>query len=116
MTAYGRTMIEQTKQEVEKHYRIENGYDSDAKVIYGDTDSVMVNFKAGSLEKSMELGKEAAALVSEKFIKPIKLEFEKVDPCKYTYKQNNINYNILGLFSISSHQQKKICRSLLDKP
>lgn len=71
-------MIEQTKVEVERQYRIENGYESDAKVIYGDTDSVMVNFKVSSLEKSMELGKEAAELVSAKFIKPIKLEFEKV--------------------------------------
>nr|XP_023015999.1 DNA polymerase delta catalytic subunit [Leptinotarsa decemlineata] len=78
VTAYGRTMIEQTKQEVEQHYRIENGYEADAKVIYGDTDSVMVNFKAGSLKKSMELGTEAAELISTKFIKPIKLEFEKV--------------------------------------
>ncbi|XP_072396309.1 DNA polymerase delta catalytic subunit [Diabrotica undecimpunctata] len=78
VTAYGRTMIEQTKQEVEQHYRVENGYDSDAKVIYGDTDSVMVNFKANTLEKSMELGQEAAELVSKKFISPIKLEFEKV--------------------------------------
>lgn len=76
-------MIEQTKQEVEQHYRIANGYESDAVVIYGDTDSVMVNFKASSLEKCMELGKEAAELISSKFIKPIKLEFEKV---KYYFK------------------------------
>ncbi|KAF7284558.1 hypothetical protein GWI33_021941 [Rhynchophorus ferrugineus] len=78
VTAYGRSMIEQTKQEVEQHYTIQNGYESDAKVIYGDTDSVMVNFKVKSLEKSMELGKEAAGLISTKFISPIKLEFEKV--------------------------------------
>ncbi|CAH0561401.1 unnamed protein product [Brassicogethes aeneus] len=78
VTAYGRTMIEQTKQEVEQHYRIENGYETDAKVIYGDTDSVMVNFKVKTLERSMELGREAAELISAKFIKPIKLEFEKV--------------------------------------
>lgn len=71
-------MIEQTKQEVEQHYRIVNNYESDATVIYGDTDSVMVNFKVKSLERSMELGREAAELISSKFIKPIKLEFEKV--------------------------------------
>lgn len=71
-------MIEQTKLEVEEHYRIENGYESDAKVIYGDTDSVMVNFKTSSLERCMELGKEAADIISTKFINPIKLEFEKV--------------------------------------
>lgn len=71
-------MIEQTKQEVEKHYTFENGYESDAKVIYGDTDSVMVNFHVESLERSMELGREAAEQISQKFPKPIKLEFEKV--------------------------------------
>lgn len=71
-------MIEQTKQEVEQHYCISNGYQNDAKVIYGDTDSVMVNFKVKSLEDSMKLGREAAELISQKFVKPIKLEFEKV--------------------------------------
>lgn len=71
-------MIEQTKQEVENHYTITNGYAKDAKVIYGDTDSVMVNFHVDSLEESMKLGREAAELISTKFIKPIKLEFEKV--------------------------------------
>ncbi|XP_065158452.1 DNA polymerase delta catalytic subunit [Atheta coriaria] len=78
VTAYGRTMIEQTRQEVEQRYCIANGYKHDAKVIYGDTDSVMVNFQVSTLEESMELGREAAELISQKFIKPIKLEFEKV--------------------------------------
>lgn len=78
VTAYGRTMIEFTKQEVESRYTMENGYENDAVVIYGDTDSVMVKFGVTSLERSMELGKEAAEFVSAKFVKPIKLEFEKV--------------------------------------
>ncbi|XP_058835484.1 DNA polymerase delta catalytic subunit [Topomyia yanbarensis] len=78
VTAYGRTMIEQTKQEVEQRFTVENGYENDAVVIYGDTDSVMVNFGVKSLERSMELGREAADFVSAKFVKPIKLEFEKV--------------------------------------
>lgn len=71
-------MIEQTKQEVEGHFRIDNGYKNDAMVIYGDTDSVMVKFGVKSIEDAMELGKEAADYVTSKFIKPIKLEFEKV--------------------------------------
>ena len=38
----------------------------------------MVNFGTESLPESMDLGREAAEYVSAKFIKPIKLEFEKV--------------------------------------
>ncbi|CAD0196694.1 unnamed protein product [Chrysodeixis includens] len=78
VTAYGRTMIEFTKNEVEKKFTKANGYKEDAIVIYGDTDSVMVKFGVKTLEESMELGKEAADFVTEKFVKPIKLEFEKV--------------------------------------
>lgn len=77
-TSYGRQMIEKTKVEVEARYTIANGYSHDAQVIYGDTDSVMVKFGPPELAKTMELGQEAAEYVSSKFIKPIKLEFEKV--------------------------------------
>jgi DNA polymerase delta subunit 1 len=77
-TAFGRTMIEKTKAEVEKKYTIANGYTHDAQVIYGDTDSVMVKFGTKDLAEAMKLGEEAAQFVSSKFVKPIKLEFEKV--------------------------------------
>lgn len=77
-TSYGRGMIERTKEEVEKKYTIANGYEHDAQVIYGDTDSVMVKFGTSELAKTMELGEEAAKFVSGKFTSPIKLEFEKV--------------------------------------
>ncbi|KAG0004858.1 DNA-directed DNA polymerase delta [Entomortierella chlamydospora] len=78
VTAYGRVMIEKTKQEVESRFTVENGYEHTAEVIYGDTDSVMVKFGVKELEKAMKLGREAAELVTTKFDKPIKLEFEKV--------------------------------------
>ncbi|KAJ7035657.1 DNA polymerase family B-domain-containing protein [Mycena alexandri] len=78
VTAYGRQMIEKTKQEVEAEYCIANGHSHDAEVIYGDTDSVMVKFGPMDLERVMALGSEAAELVTAKFVKPIKLEFEKV--------------------------------------
>jgi DNA polymerase delta subunit 1 len=77
-TAFGRQMIDQTKNFVEAKYTIQNGYDHDAQVIYGDTDSVMIKFGTDSIEKAMEIGREAADLVSATFIRPIKLEFEKV--------------------------------------
>ncbi|CAH2267635.1 jg16926 [Pararge aegeria aegeria] len=78
VTAYGRTMIEFTKSEVEKKYTKSNGYKEDAIVIYGDTDSVMVRFGVKTIEESMDLGREAASFVTAQFVKPIKLEFEKV--------------------------------------
>ncbi|EKM50426.1 uncharacterized protein PHACADRAFT_104509 [Phanerochaete carnosa HHB-10118-sp] len=78
-TAFGRQMIEKTKQEVEAEYCIANGHAHDAEVIYGDTDSVMVKFGPTDLETVMQLGaSQAAEFVTQKFIKPIKLEFEKV--------------------------------------
>ena len=77
-TSFGRQMIERTKQEVENRYNIANGYSHDAQVIYGDTDSVMVKFGTTDLAEAMKLGEDASRFVSSKFVKPIKLEFEKV--------------------------------------
>jgi DNA polymerase delta subunit 1 len=78
VTAFGRQMIEHTKQEVEKTYTVGNGYSYDAQVVYGDTDSVMVKFGPTDIKQCMDLGLEAAKYVSSKFINPINLEFEKV--------------------------------------
>jgi DNA polymerase delta subunit 1 len=78
VTAYGRQMIDLTKKLVEEKYKIVNGYEFDAHVIYGDTDSVMVKFGGKDIANSMRLGQEAANEISKTFIKPIKLEFEKV--------------------------------------
>ncbi|KAG8719881.1 DNA-directed DNA polymerase delta [Ceratobasidium sp. 394] len=78
VTAYGREMIERTKTEVEAEYCIKNGREHDAEVIYGDTDSVMIRFGTRDLESTMALGAEAAEYVTTKFVRPIKLEFEKV--------------------------------------
>jgi DNA polymerase delta subunit 1 len=62
---------------LEKYNRA-NGYEFDSKVIYGDTDSVMVKFGVSDRARAMALGKEAAEYVSTLFKKPIKLEFEKI--------------------------------------
>lgn len=78
VTAFGREMIEKTKNVVQEKYSKQNGFPHDAEVIYGDTDSVMVKFGYEDLETCMKFGEEAADYVSTKFIQPIKLEFEKV--------------------------------------
>ena len=78
-TAYGRVMIEETKRLIEEKFCTKNGYPNDAKVIYGDTDSVMVNFGHLELSHVMQLGKEDAEFVTKHFVKPINLDFEKAD-------------------------------------
>ncbi|KAF6167135.1 hypothetical protein GIB67_029773 [Kingdonia uniflora] len=78
VTSYGRQMIEDTKKHVEKKFTTDGGYEHNAEVIYGDTDSVMVQFGVSSVDAAMSLGREAAEYISGTFIKPIKLEFEKV--------------------------------------
>ncbi|XP_064100710.1 DNA polymerase delta catalytic subunit-like, partial [Macrobrachium nipponense] len=71
VTAFGREMIMFTKNKIEEKY-------VNAKVIYGDTDSVMINFGVDTIQEAIVLGQEAAAFVTNFFMTPIKLEFEKV--------------------------------------
>lgn len=78
VTAFGRMMIEQTKDYVETNYTIAKGFSHDAAVVYGDTDSVMIKFGLTDMKEVMAVAEEAAAKVTAEFVKPIKLEFEKV--------------------------------------
>jgi DNA polymerase delta subunit 1 len=70
-------MIEETRNYVEKHF-------PGAKVRYGDTDSVMVEFDVGdrkgeeAIAYSWEVGERAAEECSALFKKPNNLELEKV--------------------------------------
>jgi DNA polymerase delta subunit 1 len=76
-TCRGRGMIEETKTYVEKNF-------PGAKVRYGDTDSVMVEFDVGdrtgeeAVKYSWEIGERAAEECSALFKKPNNLELEKV--------------------------------------
>ncbi|ELA42387.1 uncharacterized protein VICG_00486 [Vittaforma corneae ATCC 50505] len=75
---FGRDMISMTKKLIEDNFNLKNGFTHDAQVIYGDTDSVMINFSEKDLEKVFEISKKVSQFVSDKFEKPISLEFEKV--------------------------------------
>lgn len=78
VTSYGRQLLEKTKAFVEEKYTIANGYQYDAQVIYGDTDSVMVKFGTATVKETFPLAIEAADKCSAIFPRPIQLEFEKV--------------------------------------
>lgn len=92
VTAFGREMINLTQRKIESFYNVGNGFLHDSEIIYGDTDSVMINFgvteqdapsgcdntESWAIGESMRLAKSAADLVNEEFISPIRLEFEKV--------------------------------------
>jgi DNA polymerase delta subunit 1 len=68
-TLTGRQMIEHTKKLVQDNFNVSNGYSHDAEVVYGDTDSVMVQFGVPSVEEAMKLGREAAEQISNTFTK-----------------------------------------------
>ena len=77
-TSTGRSLILKAKEFMEKHY--------DAKVIYGDTDSIFVDFKirekyalAGkdSLQKSIDVSVEASNAFKKELKQPHDLEYEK---------------------------------------
>ena len=77
VTMRGRQMIEETKNYVEEHF-------PGAKVRYGDTDSVMVEFDVqgrkgqDAIDYSWELGEQASEQCSKLFKAPNDLELEKV--------------------------------------
>jgi len=80
VTATGRAMIQQTKELAEKLV-------PGSRVIYGDTDSVMVIFEVGEgrrhdLHAHFEVASRVAAEISATFKHPNELEFEK---CYYPY-------------------------------
>lgn len=79
VTATGRNMIQQTK-------RLAETLVPGSRVIYGDTDSVMVIFNVGDehkhdLSKHFEVAQRVAEEISKTFKPPNELEFEKVRWC-----------------------------------
>lgn len=75
VTAFGRDMIDRTRNRVKELY-------PGSEVVYGDTDSVMVQFKLEEsvgksrefqIEEAMKKGREAAKKISDEFKRPIKL-------------------------------------------
>src|SRR6056300_502556 len=131
-TSKGRSMIEETKAYVEKNF-------PGAKVRYGDTDSVMVEFDVGNrkgmeaIEYSWELGERAAGECTKLFKAPNNLELEKVYCPYFLYSKKryaaklwtrdkegemNMDYiDIKGLQVVRRDNTvfvREVCKELLD--
>jgi DNA polymerase elongation subunit (family B) len=89
VTAMGRAIIKETKVIVEAEYTRARGYNFDANVVYGDTDSVFVKFVAApalTIEECARWGQHMAAFVTRHFqakfgVRPgnlMHIEFEKI--------------------------------------
>jgi DNA polymerase I len=70
ITSYGREIIQKTRDVIEKEF--------DYRVVYGDTDSVMVKLPEDDLEKIREISTHISERITEQLPGIIELEFEKV--------------------------------------
>ena len=132
VTMKGRNMIEETKNYVEKNF-------PGAKVRYGDTDSVMVEFDVGdrkgkeAIEYSWELGERAANECTKLFKSPNNLELEKVYCPYFLYskkryaaklwtkgKDGNMNMDYIDVKGLqlvrrdNTPHVREVCKELLD--
>ncbi|KAI6197568.1 DNA polymerase [Aphelenchoides besseyi] len=78
ITSFGRCILERTKELIETNTESESYSHRNFCVLYGDTDSVMVDFEVANVEAAIEVGKEMAQFISSNCKRPIELKFEKV--------------------------------------
>jgi DNA polymerase delta subunit 1 len=71
-------MLQESKDEIERTCIRSEGFEVDAQVVYGDTDSLFVRLPDTSVKDAFRLGKDIAARVSKIFPDPIQLEFQSV--------------------------------------
>ena len=78
VTCRGRDMIHKTKKLAEEYFP--NVLGVPCKVIYGDTDSIMVNLEDKNITKTQafEYGEKAADFITSQFREDVTLEMEKV--------------------------------------
>lgn len=72
---------------------IESNPKWNAKVIYGDTDSLFISITNASIKEAIEIGKEMADIITRKNPEPMKLQFEKVYcPLVFNSKKHYAGY------------------------
>lgn len=71
ITAMGRYLIGKTADKAEEMY-------PNSKLVYGDTDSVMITYKDSTLSEAFEMARNAAKVISDMLPHPLELEFENM--------------------------------------
>ncbi|EGG11103.1 uncharacterized protein MELLADRAFT_33498 [Melampsora larici-populina 98AG31] len=80
----------------------------DAKVVYGDTDSLFVYLPGRTKEDAFRIGKEMAEAVTKRNPAPVKLKFEKVYlPCVLMAKKRYVGAKYESLADAEPHFEAK---------
>ncbi|CDW53548.1 DNA polymerase [Trichuris trichiura] len=89
------SIVQKGRETLEAAIRMVNSHERwNAKVIYGDTDSMFVALPGRDKEEAFKIGAEIAAAVTEVNPYPVKLKFEKVYlPCVLQTKKRYVGYS-----------------------
>jgi DNA polymerase zeta len=94
----GRNIMERSIESIQENKKW------NAKVIYGDTDSLFVLLPGRTKQKAFEIGKEIADFITCKNLPPIVLKFEKMyQPCSLLAKKK-----YFGLKHVNEHNPPKL--------
>lgn len=90
----GDSVVSKARETLERAIRMVNETaEWDARVVYGDTDSMFVILPGRSKEEAFRIGQEIADAVTAANPKPVKLKFEKVYlPCVLQTKKRYVGY------------------------
>ena len=90
----GDSVVSKARETLERAVELIEGTPSwQAKVVYGDTDSVFVLLSGRTKEDAFRIGEEMATAVTRDNPKPVKLKFEKVYlPCILQTKKRYVGY------------------------
>ena len=89
------SIVRKARETLEKSIDLVNSSQKwNARVIYGDTDSMFVLLRGASKETSFKVGQEISEMITQLNPKPVKLKFEKVYyPCVLITKKRYVGYS-----------------------
>ena len=89
------TIVRKARETLEKSIDVVNSNPRwNARVIYGDTDSMFVLLRGATKETAFKVGQEISDVITQLNPKPVKLKFEKVYyPCVLITKKRYVGYS-----------------------